>query len=195
MLVNVATEYNDALLIIENANVGWAAIQPAIDRMYKNLYYSAKDLTIVDTQVQLSQGFDLKGKDKMVPGFSTTAKTRPMIISKLESYFREKAPIIHSQRLLDELFVFIWNGSRAEAANGYNDDLTMAFCIGMWVRDTALRLRQEGMEMTKLALGGIGSNSSFGQGFSQNNQFGQRNPWQMKVGTEDESIEWLLDKN
>ena len=62
--------------------------------------------------MQLSQGYDLKGKDKMVPGFSTTAKTRPMIISKLESYFREKAPIIHSQRLLDELFVFIWNGSR-----------------------------------------------------------------------------------
>ena len=29
--------------------------------------------------------------------------------------------------------------------------------------------------MTKF--GGIGSNSSFGQGFSQNNQFGQRNPW------------------
>ena len=195
MLVNVATEYNDALLIIENANVGWAAIQPAIDRMYKNLYYSAKDLTIVDTQVQLSQGFDLKGKDKMVPGFSTTAKTRPMIISKLESYFREKAPIVHSQRLLDELFVFIWNGSRAEAANGYNDDLTMAFCIGMWVRDTALRLRQEGMEMTKLALGGIGSNSSFGQGYSVDNQFGKQNPWQMKVGNDDESLEWLLDKN
>ena len=32
MLVNVATEYNEALLVIENANIGWAAIQPAIDR-------------------------------------------------------------------------------------------------------------------------------------------------------------------
>ena len=36
MLVNVATEYNDALLVIENANIGWAAIQPAIDRNYRN---------------------------------------------------------------------------------------------------------------------------------------------------------------
>ena len=50
-------------------------------------------------------------------GAKLFGKTRPMIISKLESYFREKAPVIHSQRLLDELFVFIWNGSRAEAAN------------------------------------------------------------------------------
>ena len=39
MLVNVATEYNDALLIIENANDGWAPIQPAVDRMNKKLYY------------------------------------------------------------------------------------------------------------------------------------------------------------
>ena len=44
-----------------------------VDRMYKNLYIQ-KDLTIVDPQVQLSQGFDLKGKDKMVLGFSTTEK-------------------------------------------------------------------------------------------------------------------------
>ena len=39
MLVSVATEYNDALLVIENASVGFGAIQSAIDRDYKNLYY------------------------------------------------------------------------------------------------------------------------------------------------------------
>ena len=38
MLVGVATEYNDALLVIENASVGFGAIQSAIDRDYKNLY-------------------------------------------------------------------------------------------------------------------------------------------------------------
>ena len=91
------------------------------------------------------------------------------------------------------MFVFIWNGSRAEAQNSYNDDLVMSLCIGLWVRDTALRLRQEGMEMTKLALGGIGSNSSFGQGYSQDNPFGQQDPWKMRVGSEQESLEWLLD--
>ena len=39
MLVAVATEYNDALLVPENANVGWATIQQIIERGYKNLYY------------------------------------------------------------------------------------------------------------------------------------------------------------
>ena len=39
MLVAVATEWNNALLVIENANIGWAVIQIAIDKGYENLYY------------------------------------------------------------------------------------------------------------------------------------------------------------
>ena len=35
LLVAIATEYNDALLVIENANVGWAVIQQVIERGYK----------------------------------------------------------------------------------------------------------------------------------------------------------------
>ena len=32
---------------------------------------------------------------------------------------------------------------------GYNDDLVMSFAIGLWVRDTALRLQTQGIELTK----------------------------------------------
>ncbi|HCT51349.1 MAG TPA: hypothetical protein DF712_02715, partial [Balneola sp.] len=123
MLVNAATEYNDALLVVENANIGWAAIQPAIDRGYRNLFYSAKDLSVVDVQSQLNKGYDLKDKSQMIPGFTTTSKTRPLIISKLDTLMREQSPIIKSKRLLDELYVFVWKGNRAEAQVGYNDDL------------------------------------------------------------------------
>jgi len=42
LLVGVATEYNNALLVIENSNVGWAVVQVAIDRDYHNLYHSPK---------------------------------------------------------------------------------------------------------------------------------------------------------
>ena len=42
LLVGIATEYNEAMLVIENANIGWATIQVAIDRNYPNLYYSQK---------------------------------------------------------------------------------------------------------------------------------------------------------
>ncbi len=100
MLVNVATEYNEALLIIENDNVGWAAIQPAIDRGYKNLYYTYKHEGVYDAATQLSKGYDLKDKSQMTPGFSTTSRTRPLLISKLDIYFREKACTVRSSRLV-----------------------------------------------------------------------------------------------
>jgi len=40
LLVGIASEYNDALLVIENASIGWSTIQTVIDRGYANLYYS-----------------------------------------------------------------------------------------------------------------------------------------------------------
>ena len=50
----------------------------------------------------------------MVKGFSTTSKARPLIISKLEEFFREESVVVHSNRLIDELltFVYINNGKR-----------------------------------------------------------------------------------
>ena len=188
MCVNISTEYNDALLVIENTNIGWAAIQPAIDRQYKNLFYSTKDLTVVDTEIQLRKGYDLKSKDKLVPGFTTSSKTRPLIISKLDTYFREKSVLARSKRLIDELFVFIWNGQRAEAQRGYNDDLVMAYCIGLWVRDTAFRLRQEGMALQRIALEKV----STGNQGSEYRNIEEENSWKWDVQGKQESLEWLI---
>lgn len=59
--------------------------------------------------------------------------------------------------------VFIWNNGKAEAQSGYNDDLVMSFAIGLYIRDTALRLRQQGIDLARAQL------SSF-------NNLNQRNP-------------------
>ena len=147
-LVALATEYNNALLVIENANIGWATIQQVIDRSYTNLYYTDKDIKYVDSGNQHTNKYRSQDKNQ-VAGFSTTSRTRPLIISKLEEYIRDKSITIRSVRTIDEMFTFIWNNGRAEAMRGYNDDLVMALAIGLWVRDTALRLRQEGVDLTK----------------------------------------------
>jgi hypothetical protein len=152
MLVTVATEWNNALLAIENANIGWAAIQPALDRGYENLFYTYKDDGYVDVDVQFKKGYDMKDKSQMVPGVSTTSRTRPLMISALEMYMRERTPVIRSKRLIQELFVFVWLNGKAQSQGGYNDDLVMAFCIGLWLRDTSLKLRQQGIELINVAL-------------------------------------------
>ena len=186
MLVNVASEYNNALLVVENNNIGWAAIQQVIDREYPNLFYTSKDLQYVDVQHQITNKYRSQERN-MVPGFSTTSKTRPLIVAKLEEMFREESVVVHSQRLIDELFVFIYNGNRAEAMQGYNDDLVMSFAIALWVRDTALRLRSEGIELSKRAIQGIGQNPGIYTSEVQKND-----SWEMDVKGEKEDLTWLI---
>lgn len=154
LLVTVATEYNNALLVVENNNQGWAALQQVIDRNYQNTFYSSADLAIVDVEKTYTNKLNSLDK-KLIPGFSTTTKTRPLVISNLELFFRQKQVIIKSNRLLEELNVFIWNGPKAEAMKGYNDDLVMSFGIGLWVRETALRLRNEQIAYNRAMLGKI----------------------------------------
>ena len=189
MLVTVATEWNNALLAIENANIGWAAIQPALDRGYENLFYTYKDDGYVDTDVQLKKGYDMKDKSQMVPGVSTTSRTRPLMISALEMYMRERTPIIRSKRLIQELFVFVWLNGKAQSQSGYNDDLVMAFCIGLWLRDTSLKLRQQGIELNKRALSHFTKTDPV---IYTNNQRRQDTGWSWNNGTDDESLTWLL---
>ena len=189
MLTAVANEWNKAMLVIENANIGWAVIQEVIDRSYENLYYSYRDVGYVDEDIHLRKGFDLKRKEDMVPGFSMTSRTRPLVISKLDMYMRERTPIIRSKRLIDELFVFIWNGSRAEAQRGYNDDLVMSFSTGLWVRDTALKLRQQGLDLSRTALSHIGKST----GGVYNARSAAQDPWNQKdQHGNDNDLTWLL---
>jgi hypothetical protein len=187
MLVSVATEYNDALLIVENNNIGWATIQQIIDRDYPNLFYTSKDLQYVDVQHQITNKHYREEK-KMVAGFSTTSKTRPLIISKLEEFFREESVIVRSNRLIDELQTFVYINNRAEAMRGYNDDLVMSFAIGLWVRDTALRLRTQGVELTKKTLSKMMDN----EGLYTNDDINRNDSWDWDTGKEKESLDWLL---
>jgi hypothetical protein len=100
MLVSVATEWNDALLVIENNNVGWATIQQVLDRGYKNLYYTYKS-DVLDSDAFLSKGYDLANKSDMVAGFTMSHKIRPLAISKFDLLAREKSIILRSKRFID----------------------------------------------------------------------------------------------
>jgi hypothetical protein len=67
----------------------------------------------------------------MVAGFTTTSKTRPLIVEKLVEYFRDKTAIVYSNRLINELFSFVYGPSLAQADYGANDDLVMSFAIAL----------------------------------------------------------------
>lgn len=71
----------------------------------------------------------LKPKKMLLRGFSTTGKTRPLIISKMEEVIRNRVIKINSSRLLHELETFSWINGRPEALKGYNDDLVISLAI------------------------------------------------------------------
>jgi hypothetical protein len=137
LLVGIATEYNEALLVIENANIGWATIQSA-----------------------------------------------------LQEYISDKGVTFQSKRLLEEMKTFIWRNGRPEAQSGYNDDLVIAFGTAMYIRDTALKYKQRGIDLTRQALNNISVSRTQHQGayFSK----GTDNPYHVNTEHGKEDISWLL---
>jgi len=65
----------------------------------------------------------------------------------------------------------------------------MSFAIGLWVRDTALRLRTEGIELTKKTLNRLQDVDGLYTADENEND-----SWQWDVGKDKkkESLEWLL---
>jgi hypothetical protein len=126
----------------------------------------------------------------MVPGFTMNLKTRPLVVGKFQEYINEKAVVVQSKRLIEEMKVFVWRNGRAEAQPGYNDDLVMSFGIGMYVRDTALKFKQQGLDLTRNALNNITVTKPTQQAIYTPNNF--QNPTLIddgKGGKED--ISWI----
>jgi hypothetical protein len=184
-LVGLATEYNNALLIVENASIGWAALDAVIERGYRNLYQSPKtDQFTAESYLKIYEG-----NSDLTPGFTMSMKTRPLCINKFREFVGDKSVTIRSNRLLEEMKVFIWKNGRAEAQQGYNDDLVMPFSIGMFLRDTSLKFQQQSLDSARAALGSFKTNNSIYK-TSFNN--GVSNPYSMEIKGANENIKWLL---
>ena len=187
VVVGAASEYNDALLVVENANIGWATIEQILEREYRNLYYSTRSQN--ETVESYMNKWDT---DKLVPGFTTSNKTRPLIIAKMMEYIRERSVTIRSKRLINEMRVFIWKNGKAQAQNGYNDDVVMAFAIGLYIRDTALRLRQQGIDLARAQLSSFTNLNQRTPSVITSVDKRKNNPYTIETNQGQEDISWIL---
>lgn len=187
VLVGIATEYNDALLVIENANIGWSTIEQVLAREYKNLYYSSRSET--ETVESYMAKFE---RDKLVPGFTMSLRTRPLVIAKLTEFINEKSVTIKSKRTLAELRVFIWKNGKPQAQVGYNDDLVMPLAVALYVRDGAVRMRQQGMDLTRAQMNTFVNMNQREAAPVYNVAPMQNNPYVMRTSQGEEDLSWLL---
>ena len=187
MLVGIAAEYNDALLVVENANIGWATIEKIMEREYRNLYYSPKNH--LDTVESYMSKWE---RDQLVPGFTMSMRTRPLVVAKMIEYIREHSVTIQSKRLMGEMRVFIWKNGKAQAQDRYNDDLIMSCATALYVRDTALKLRQQGLDLARAQLSSFNNLNARNNAVIQTVGIQKENPYIIKTADGEEDISWLL---
>lgn len=193
ILLSTANEYNQALLVVENANIGWDVIQSIVERGYQNLHYSHR----IDADSSFEKYVDRFDRGSgMVPGFTMSQKTRPNALEKMRDFIENKIVTIRSIRLLEELRVFVWKNGKQQAMQGYNDDLVMSFAMGMYLRETSLRFKTTMDNLTAASINNI-SNTRDQYPVQNNIQNNYYNPWSLQVQLPDgnvgnHDITWLL---
>jgi hypothetical protein len=129
LLFEFGTKYNNALLCPENNSYGYATILKIKEMNYSNLYYTRRKGIYI--------GEYTPKRDSDVAGFTTSGKSRNVILTKLEETIRNKSIEVYSTRLYEELKTFTWVGNKARAMKGYNDDLVISFAIASWLFDSS----------------------------------------------------------
>ena len=112
-----ATEF-PGLIVVESNSYGNQVVEHLNQSEYSYMLYKEK-----------------RGKNTYVPGLSTNAKTRPLMIDALYSYFTQFPESVKSQRLALELTGLVSKSSgKVEADTGCSDDIALASAICMYVR-------------------------------------------------------------
>ena len=128
LLNKFGLKYNKALMCPENNSYGYATVLKLKELQYPNIYHKRRKSVFIGNYVPT--------KDTDVAGFTTSGKTRNLILAKLEEVLRNKEIKIYSTRFYDELKTFTWKNNKAQALKGHNDDLVISFAIAMWLYDS-----------------------------------------------------------
>jgi hypothetical protein len=154
VLYSSGKEYGSCMIVVENNSVGFAVLDKLIEKEYPKIYFSIKSTHEFIEQDRAEY------KNNAVAGFTTSTKTRPLIIAKLEEFVRNKLIKIYSARLLSEMRTFVWNNGKPEAMRSYNDDLILALAVACWVRDTAIIENKRDVEYSKAIMNSINKSTS-----------------------------------
>lgn len=113
--------YNCALIGLEN-NFSTYPTQKLAELNYPNQFVRKKE-------------DQYNNKYEKSYGFKTTSITRPYILGLLQEIVHDNIDVIQDKETLREMLTFIVNDKgRAEAEEGYHDDLVMALAISYYIR-------------------------------------------------------------
>jgi len=146
LLNSTGHEYGGCMVVVENNNIGFSVLEKLIELEYPNIYHSIKSTHEYVDQITA------EGTNSAIPGFTTSSKTRPLIVAKMEEFIRNGAITIYSARTVSEFKTFVWNNGKPQAMRSYNDDLIMSLAIACWVRDTVITSSKRDAKYAKAML-------------------------------------------
>lgn len=196
ILLPLGYRYNTGMIIVENNSIGLATLQKILEAQYPRTYWSKKnEQTMFFDPLHWNQ----PGPDK-IPGFQTTQRTKPLMISAIEEALRTKSIKIHSSRLLNEMKVFIYINTgvsiKAQALEGYNDDLMMSLAVGAFARNTTLRWNSIDSETVGIMLDSISvekaSSAKVTESVSIHQENEHKKHQQYRIPQLDEDLSWLI---
>lgn len=126
VLFKLGEYYNNALICVENNSHGiLTCTRLGKDMAYPNFY----------TEVQHDKVTD---RETVKLGFSTTSKTKPLIIDKLRASMREKELELNDKVTIREMMTYIVTESGAmQAESGCFDDCVMSLALANYVHQGA----------------------------------------------------------
>ena len=117
-VVKVAAASYPGLIVVESNSYGNQVVEHLNVSEYSHMLYKEK-----------------RGKNTFIPGLSTNAKTRPLMIDALYSYMTEFPESVRSERLALELTGLVSKTSgKVEADTGCTDDIALSAAVCMYVR-------------------------------------------------------------
>lgn len=142
--------YNKALIGLET-NFSTYPIQKLIELNYPKLYVRKKEDTYIS-------------KHEKSFGFKTTAITRPLILANLQEIVKDEIDKIYDKETLKEMLTFIVNkNGRAEAEEGYHDDLVMGLAIAYYIRpqQTMKKIKTENEQLDESIFKEFGQDNEY----------------------------------
>ena len=117
-VVKVAATEFQGLIVVESNSYGNQVVEHLNVSEFSTMLYKEK-----------------RGKNTLKPGLTTNAKSRPLMIDALYSYFTQFPESVKSQRLALELTGLVSKSSgKVEADTGCTDDIALASACCMYVR-------------------------------------------------------------
>lgn len=141
LLAYLGAKYNGALVCPELNSYGALTAQMLVRQNYPNLYYEKQHKNVYATYAQ-------QNPDEL-PGWTSTAKGREEALAKLEAALRNKTIRVYSKRFTEELKTFAYKGGKAQAMKGYNDDMIMAYMVGVNLFEASGRVKYTDEEISR----------------------------------------------